>query len=174
MKTITIDFPGLSLNQVREQNKELFFSQSWYEDELFANDVIPAGTFQVSLEPVKDSMNKLWSEQQILLATGDTVPPAAVLIYAIIQHFKETGERAFEKTFVRTFSIGSDGYRVYVGSFDAHGLDVSNGWDSGSDSSLGLASSREVQNLKHRNLEPLASLNLPKNLVINGVKYIKE
>lgn len=154
METITITFPGLSLNEVCKQNPELFYNQSWYTEEAFANEKIPAGEWTVSLEAVPDSLSKTWEEQQKLLDEELTVPPIAVLVYAMVEHFKDTGNRAFGDVYVRTSSLDSDGDRVRVGDFDAGGLVVDYDWDGRRGSSLGLASAWK----EPRTLESLKSL----------------
>jgi hypothetical protein len=45
--------------------------------------------------------------------------------------------------YVRTSSLGSDGLRVDVGSFDAGGLRVNDCWDNSSDYYVGVASARK-------------------------------
>lgn len=147
MKTIKINFPGLSQLEVRTQNKDLFYSPTggWYEDEDFAKEKIPAGEWEVSLEIVPNSVNKTWNEQQELLEKGNEIPPVAVLLYAMAQHFKETGERAFEEVWVRTSSCGSDGNRVNVGFDDDGRLRVSRRWDGRRYSRVGVARARKLE-----------------------------
>lgn len=151
-----------SLLDIRSEFPDLFYDQSWYDGQAFAQEKI-TGTWDVDLEPVKDSTNKSWSEQQALLKEGDEVPPAAVLAYAILTHFKKTGNRAFEHTYARTSSVDSGGHHVYLGSFDAEGLGVSSYWDNGRDSGLGLASSRKVE-AGTSNIDLLES-SIPESLV---------
>lgn len=160
MKTITIDYPGGSLLDVREQYKGVkgFYPQSWYETEAFAKKVIPAGKWEVRLEPMPQSFDKTWEEQQATLPDLIyEVPPAAVLCFAIMEHWRNTRERAFENCYVRTSSLDSDGDRVDVGYFGADGLDVDYYWDGHRDSSLGVSASRK---LSPRSLVPSDSLSL--------------
>lgn len=177
MKTITVNFPAASLLEVLEKNKDLVYPQTWYKDETFANEQIPAGTWEVSLEPVKDSLSKNWDEQQELIGKDSEVPPAAVLAYAIFQHFKDTGERAFENVYVRTSSLDSGGDRVIVGSFDAKGLGVNDDWDYRRRSVLGVASARKLSVESLGATEPLEDLSLERAIEIvkeAGYKGIKE
>lgn len=148
MKTIKINFPGLSLLEVRAQNKDLFYSPTgeWYEDEDFAKEKIPAGEWEVSLEIVLNSVNKTWNEQQELLEKGDEIPPVAVLLYAMAQHFKETGERAFEEVWVRTSSCHSDGNHVFVGfHVDGRLFVHSVYWGARRFSHVGVARARKLE-----------------------------
>lgn len=133
-----------SLLDVRSEFPDLFYDQSWYDGQAFAKKKV-IGTWDVDLESMKDSTNKSWSEQQALLKNDDEVPPAAVLAYAVLTNFKETGNRAFEQTYVRTSSVHSDGAHVSLGRFDAEGLRVYDNWDNERYSYLGLASSRKVE-----------------------------
>lgn len=166
MKT-TLD--NESLLDIRAKYPDLFYTQGWYENESFAKEKF-SGTWEVDLEPVKDSFDKTWQEQQECVIKGTGIPPAAVLAAAICEHFKETGTRAFERVHVRTSSVDSSGNRVVLGKFDAKGLFVYDFWDSGRSSSLGLASSRKVE---AGNLEPLEDLGfeLPHEITINNVIY---
>lgn len=155
MKTITIDFPGISLLEVRKQFPECFYTkkEAWYDDEDFAKEKIPAGKWEVDLEPIKNSFNKTWDEQSKFVKKSE-VPPAAVLVYAFCKHFKDTDERAFETCYVRTSSRGAGGGRVGVGD-SAGGLGVSDGWDYDRDSDLGVAGARKLDT---GILEPLVLL----------------
>lgn len=167
---ITIDFPGLSLNEVRAQFPDCFYHQSWYALEAFANEKIPAGKWEVSLEVVKDSFRKTWDEQQKLTGEDCVVPPAAVLAYAICKHFKDTGERTFTDHYARTSSLGSGGLRVGVGSFGAEGLFVDRSWDSSRNSIVGLASARSLGNVETANNEVPY---FPDVIELSGQKYKK-
>lgn len=141
---ITIQFPSLSLLEVRAMFPECFYDQTWYKRELFAAERIAAGEWEVSLEPAKDSFSKTWDGQQKCLSEGEVVPPAAVLVYAMCKHFKDTGERAFKNVWVRTSALGSEGDRVRVGVFDARGLGVDDVWDGVCNGFLGLAAARKL------------------------------
>lgn len=151
-----INFPGLSLNEVRSQFPALFCRQDWYNSESFANVKIPAGKYEVNLETVADSFSKTWDEQQELLQNGEAASSAAVLAYAICKSFEETGHRAFENIYARCSDLDSDGYRVFVGRFGAGGLHVNDGWDSFRRSYVGLASARKIESLS---IEPSDSLS---------------
>lgn len=163
MKTITIDFPGGSLFDIHEQYKGVngFYFQSWYETEAFALEKIPAGKWEVRLEPMPDSFNKTWEEQQKTLPDLIyEVPPVAVLAFAIMEHWRNTGERAFESCYVRTSSLDSGGYRVLVGDFGAGGLDVDDCWGDDRDSRLGVSAARKFGPRNLEALEPSEALTL--------------
>jgi hypothetical protein len=46
--------------------------------------------------------------------------------------------------------IDSDGNRVYVGNFDADGLNVNNYWDNNRNDNIGVASARQSSILKQK------------------------
>jgi len=156
MKTITLDFPEMSLLDVREKFKDCFFGQSWYDKEPFATEKIPAGRWEVSLRELEGSLGKTWNEQQSLPhGIEEEIPPVAVLVYAMCQHFKDTGERVFEKTYVRTSRCDRDSSRVSVGDFDSEGLCVNSDWDNDRNDILGVSAARKLDT---RN-DTLESLN---------------
>lgn len=93
--------------------------------------------------PVANSTSKTWSEQQALLMSNEETPTARVMVYMIIGHFLATGERLFEKVYVRCLDLDSDGYRVNVGSFDSNGLFVGNYWDDLRYDRIGVSAARK-------------------------------
>ncbi len=105
-------------------DQTLFYNQDWYNKEAFASDKGETGWQLVRKTPIANSTSKTWSEQQALLSQDEETPKAQVMVYTIIGVFLATGERLFEKIYVRCVDLGSDGFRVRVGSFDANGLDV--------------------------------------------------
>ena len=137
----------LSLLGVRgkAQGKRLFYDQSWFNQEPFAQERGEVTWRLVRKTPVANSFSKSWPDQQSLLAKEDKVPTARVMIYTIIGHFLATGERLFERCYVRTSSLASIGVHVSVGYFDSDGLRVDIWFDDGASGFLGLAAAREVQ-----------------------------
>jgi len=125
--------------------KRLFCEQDWYDSQQFAAQ----SEFEwrlIQKTPVDDSTSKSWEEQQKLLdAKTEETPTAQAVVYTMIGFFLKTGERLFEKIYVRTSSLGSDGDHVYVGYFDADGLGVNDYWDSNRSDALGVASSRKLE-----------------------------
>jgi len=65
------------------------------------------------------------------------------VVYTIIGHFLATGERLFEKVWVRCSDCDSDGYRVCVGVFDSDGLRVGDDWVSIRSDDLGVSAARK-------------------------------
>ncbi len=125
------------------QDKRLFYSQDWYNKQSFAKERGECSWQLILKTPVDNSTSKNWQEQQSLITKDEEVPDARIMIYTIIGHFLNTGERLFEKIYVRTSSVASDGRRVYVGYFVSHGLNVDRCWDDARDDYLGVASARK-------------------------------
>jgi hypothetical protein len=127
------------------QDKGLFYKQDWYDKEAFASDGGEISWQLVRKTPVDNSTKKNWDEQQALLDKEDETPTAPVMVYTIIGHFLATGERLFERIYVRTSSVYSGGNRVCVGYFDAEGLRVGSDWDDDRNDDLGVASARKFE-----------------------------
>lgn len=125
-------------------DRQLFFSHedAWYNKEAFAKERGQIEWRLVRKTPVPDSTSKTWGEQQALLGEADETPTAQVMAYTIIGHFLASGERLFENIYVRCSDVDSVGDRVYVGYFDAGGLDVSY-WRDGRSDDVGLGSARK-------------------------------
>lgn len=136
-------FP-LSINEVRgKMTAKLFYDQSWYNKESFAKDRGDVSWQLVRKTQVENSTSKTWDEQKALLAKNEETPTARVMVYTIIGHFLATGERLFEKVYVRCSDVDSVGGRVGVGLFDADGLDVDNYWGALRLDFVGVASARK-------------------------------
>ncbi len=128
-------------------NHRMFYGQDWYDKNDVGNGVSALEWHLVRKTSVPDSKSKTWQDQKSLVDSTkiDEVPEANVMVYAIIGHFLSTGERLFEKEYVRTSTLDSDGRHVVVGSFDSVGLLV-NGWDDDRRSDdIGVASSRKTE-----------------------------
>ncbi|XOB46713.1 MAG: hypothetical protein ACKKMV_00815 [Candidatus Nealsonbacteria bacterium] len=136
-------FP-LSILDIRSKvDSKLFYDQSWYNNESFAEERGEAGWQLVRKTPVPSSASKNWSEQQKLLAKNDEVPTARIMVYTIIGYYLATGERLFKDIWVRTSSLPSDGYRVRVGCFYLIGLRFFYYWDGLRNIGISLAASRK-------------------------------
>ncbi|MFA6228178.1 MAG: hypothetical protein WC668_03235 [Patescibacteria group bacterium] len=138
-------FP-LSILEIRGKVKRgLFYSyeDSWYNKQSFAKDRGEVGWQLVRKTPVDNSTAKNWTEQQALLGKEDETPTAQVLAYTIIGHFLATGERLFEKIYVRTSTVVLVGGRVHLGFFDAAGLGVYGRWADDRHGALAVSSARK-------------------------------
>ena len=142
-------FPGfgLSLLDIRDKNADLFRSKTggWWagEKQTFSRASVPVRWHLLRTTPVPESFSKTWDEQRKLLLPDEEVPSAATLAFATMLHFKASGRRLFERCFVRTSDVASDGVRVGVGDFDADGFRVSCYWDDLRSDDLGLSASRK-------------------------------
>ncbi len=135
----------LSILEIRSKAKDkgLFYDQDWYNREAFASDRGEAGWQLVAKASVADSTSKTWDQQQALLAKTDVTPSARVMIYTIIGHYLATGERLFERIYVRCSDVDSDGRRVIVGRFDSGGLYVYYDLGDSIRDRLGMSSARK-------------------------------
>ncbi len=124
-------------------DKTLFFPQDWYDNEAFAKDKGEVSWQLVRKEPIAGSTAKTWNDQQALLSKDEETPTARIVVYTMIGHFLATGEYLFEKIYVRSVDLGSDGYRVLVGLFDSDGLYVYDYWDVYRDGNVGLSAARK-------------------------------
>lgn len=137
---------GLSLLDVRQKaRKGLFYSQNWFDNEEFAGRTETACWRLIRKIPVDGSFSKDWSEQNALVDSKiDEIPSARQVVYTTILHFLATGERLFEKVYVRTSDVDSDGNRVSVGDFGVGGLRVGYWLDGRRYGSVGVSSSRKA------------------------------
>lgn len=139
-------FP-IPILEIRGKVEEKLFyghGDAWYNNESSAKEQGTVGWQLVRKTPASNSTSKNWQEQQSLIAKENEVPSAQVMVYTIIGHYLATGERLFENVYVRTSSVDSDGYHVFVGCFDSDGLDVRGNWDNNRYGYLGIASARKL------------------------------
>lgn len=129
----------LSVNEIRAKHTELFLikKNASYADGRFAIQKPDKAQWHlVRKTPGEGSTSKL-----------DETPRARVVIYTIIAHFLNHGERLFEKICVRCCDLYASGGRIDVGDFDADGLRVHSHWDGYLYYPLGIASSRKSKTL---------------------------
>lgn len=136
-------FP-LSILDIRDRfGKTLFFPQGWYCKQVFAKHKGGVSWQLVRKEPIPYSAKKTWEEQRALLPKDEVIPTTRIMVYAIIGHFLATGERLFDKIFVRCVDLVSDKYRVFVGYFDQEGLSVNRRPDDRRRDGIGLSAARK-------------------------------
>jgi hypothetical protein len=140
-----LDIRGIAKRRVDQKIvvQPLFYNQDWYNKQFFAMDKGEVGWQLVRKEPIVDSTGKNWAEQQALLSQEEETPKARVAVYTMVGHFLNTGERLFEKIYVRCADRDSDGVRVYVGYFDAPGLHVDFWNDAYRHDDFGLSAARK-------------------------------
>ena len=135
-----LDIRGIAKKQ---SDRTLFYSQDWYDKQAFAKDKGEVGWQLVRKEPIANSTSKTWNDQQALLSKDEETPTARIVVYTMVGHFLATGERLFEKIYVRCVDLDSDGSHVRVGYFDVTGLNVHNCWDDHRRDGLGLSAARK-------------------------------
>jgi hypothetical protein len=133
-------FP-LSILDIRRLAPKLFLFQDWYVDEPFAASRGELGWQLIRKTPVPNSLGKTLAEQLALLDEDEKIPTARAVVYTVIGHWKNTGERLFKNVYVRCAELDSVGYRVHVGDFGADGLRVDYSWDDLRFSYLGVSAS---------------------------------
>ncbi len=141
---LVVLFP-ISILEIQEkvEGNGLFYRRDWFYKQAFAKEMGGVGWQLVRKTEVPDSFNKDWSEQQsLLLSKDEQTPTARVVIYTIIGHYLNTGERLFEKM-VRTSSISSANTRVLVGSFAKEPLEINCESDCNYGPHLGISSVRK-------------------------------
>ncbi|MCX6720658.1 MAG: hypothetical protein NTW11_02535 [Candidatus Staskawiczbacteria bacterium] len=139
----TIEIRNRTAKVKMPDDQRLFAKQDWYDKEPFATEQGETSWQLVCKTKVANSTSLNWTQQQALIGKDDEVPTLQVMVYTIISHFLVTGERLFEKLYVRTSSVYSDGSRVHLGRFGSEGLDVSRSWDGHCTDDLGVASARK-------------------------------
>ncbi len=135
-----LDIRGIAKKQ---SDRTLFYSQDWYDKQAFAKDKGEVGWQLVRKEPIANSTSKTWNDQQALLSKDEETPTARIVVYTMVGHFLATGERLFEKIYVRCVDLDSDGGRVSVGDFGAKGLYVDDYWSDRPNSDIGLSAARK-------------------------------
>jgi hypothetical protein len=135
-----LDIRGIAKKQ---SDRTLFYSQDWYDKQAFAKDKGEVGWQLVRKEPIANSTSKTWNDQQALLSKDEETPTARIVVYTMVGHFLATGERLFEKIYVRCVDLDSVGFRVLVGSFDAEGLYVYDWMDDDRGDSIGVSAARK-------------------------------
>lgn len=152
---ILVAYPRYSIVSVRAktagvklpENHRMFYGQDWYDKNEVGNGVSALEWHLVRKTSVPDSKSKTWTQQKEMVdATNiDHVPEADVMVYSIIGHFLNTGERLFEKEYVRASTLDSDGHRVYVGYFDSKGLYVRYWHDDLRNDNFGVSAGRKTE-----------------------------
>jgi hypothetical protein len=138
----------MSLLEIRDIRNEYLHSKTggWYSNdkEKFSRDH-KATTKWLKLRkgPVPNSTRKNWNEQQPLLSDVEYVPNAAEAVWGVTSYKAVRGVYLLPNVCVWTSSLDSDGLRIYVGYFDAKGLNVHYYWDDLRYDVLGLVSARK-------------------------------
>jgi hypothetical protein len=103
-----------------------FFKENWFTFEAFAATRLDATWHLIQKTSVFDSGNKWWLEQKAMLNVRECVPTTAVLVFAIIVYFLKTGERLFEKEYLRTLDVCNTRQRISLAGFNTTGVHLHN------------------------------------------------
>ncbi len=128
------------------KNPKTFYSckDAWYNSQTFAKDEkVEVRWYLIRKQAAANSTSKNFDKQKALLSKYEEVPRACELVYAVVLYFMATGERLLPNIYVRCSDMVSDGGRVYVGCFGAHGLGVDDGWDDGRRDDVGVSAARK-------------------------------
>jgi len=137
---------AMSMLDVREIQSTHFYLKTggWYADQKFAyEDKTSFGWLTIKKTPVSNSTRKTWNEQNKLLSALEKVPNATEMCWFITAYFEVRGVRLFKGVYVRTSSLDSDGFHVFVGFFGAEGLHVDDWDDVSRDDDIGLLAARK-------------------------------
>lgn len=134
----------LSILDIRNKAKHLFYNQGWYDNQAFAkNEKVNLQWYLIRKDEVPSSTSKTWQQQQSLLTDNETTPRASEVIYMVMLYCLVIGKRLFGNMYVRCSDLGSGGRRVYVGYFDSGGLYVFSGSGDCCGGYLGLVAARK-------------------------------
>lgn len=110
----------LSLLEIRDLKSDDFFAKGggWYADKAFAHaDKVGSGWITIRKRPVPWSHSKGWGAQQALLSRAETVPHAASAAWGVTTFRAVHDIHLLTGIHVRTSSLESDGFHVYIGDF---------------------------------------------------------
>ena len=137
---------GYPMSVMDIQNRtrtQLYYTgpKPWYSVAEFATEErVELGWHLVRKVPARNSKDKTLDEQKALLGQRLSVPKTCLMVYAIIGHFLNTGERLFAKDGVRTNDIYGDN-SIHVELFDLQGLGIHHSRPEERRRSLGLSAS---------------------------------
>lgn len=161
---ITHNYTGASLRELREKygvGEAGFYDNSWWKDEPFADEHGERGEYEIDFE--SKLVNLSFDEQKRQLRGGFEFPHPAVIVEAVLEHYKNTGNRLLQNWYSRTNTLDSYGGRVGVGGFGAGGLYVCRYGGGLRGASIGVSSSRKLK-LESGNLETFETLSLESRL----------
>ncbi len=119
--------PGvpLSILEMRERRTDLFSRHDWYTRERhdFSKRPLECRWYLLRIGAVPDSAGKPWNEQVSLLAPGEVVAPAELVILGMTLHQVLSRKCIFGGSYVRTASELSDRDHVNV-SARPFGIDL--------------------------------------------------
>ncbi|MFZ2682194.1 MAG: hypothetical protein WAZ14_03825 [Patescibacteria group bacterium] len=138
----------MSLLEIHELDRGHLHSKeaNWYaaESEAFASyDKAACRWLMLRKEPVPDSIEKTWDEQQQLLSSLEVTPNVAEQVWGLAIYKAVRGVGLLRFVYVRTSSTDSDGNRVSVGCFDRDGTILVPHYNHCRYDRIGISSSRK-------------------------------
>jgi hypothetical protein len=133
----------VSLMSLRAKAPDAFyFKRAWYAEQDFARQPLRCRWRLIRKEPVPESTSKTWARQRAMLPADELIPGVCEMALAIVLHYRQTGERLFPTTYVRTGDLDAAARRVGVGRFGPDGLRIRSFGDH-PDYYIGLAGARK-------------------------------
>lgn len=160
MKTITFKYNGETLNELYStfgKGGSGFYSD-WWKKETFANERAEIGTYEIIVE--KYLSRKTYAEQKTELPDTHVILHPAIIVSALLHHYKDMGVRLCSDFYSRTSVLDSDGHRVSVGDFDAEGLNVTYWDDDLCHGGIRVSAARKIETGNLESTEPSESLEL--------------
>ena len=138
----------LHLQELHPHNGQPKFASyapnSWYSNQAWATSkTAKFRWYLMPLEIVPNSEDKTYQDQVTMLPQGYEVPTAVEEVLKDLLYYRKNGIYLNPTRYARTTDVTSNGYRVIVGYFDRHGLNVFNRWDGRRRDNIGMASSRK-------------------------------
>ncbi len=97
-------FP-ISIRDIRDRIGKKFFVSDWYYDQFFDNERDEASWQLIRRTFVPNSFSESLGKQiRTMIVKGETEPNARTVVYVIVGHYLNTGERLFENVSVQTSS----------------------------------------------------------------------
>lgn len=139
---VTFFDPGMSILRVHTAVRErgsLFAAQDWYHKyQPFAELEEKPRYRQLRMDAVQHSRGQTLVEQKKLLATGEEIPYARVVVTGMVVHFLITREPLYPTYWVRCRDRDVDGNSIGVGRFKSSGFWIDGGWSDGPHGGLSL------------------------------------
>lgn len=146
MKNLIHNYTGASLQELKQKygtGSSGFHEQGWYKNENFYTEKPEAGVYEIYFDEKENNMTS--TEQKARMKEDFDFTHLAILAEAILEHYKNTGERLMENWYSRVNEVVSDGSHVCIGFFGSGGLYVYHYWDDGRDGYLGLSAARKSE-----------------------------
>ncbi len=120
-------------------------NEIWYEGEQFAHtSKVAMKWLALGKDAVPDSFGRTWNQQTALLSSEEYVPTAGEAVWGATTYYEVRGVYLLPDFHVRTSSVDARGGQVFLGYFDADGLDVNSCRGDRRDGDVGLASARKL------------------------------